>query len=207
MKIKQPHLIYGGILLIFSLILCVLSGIEFQAMKKYDLIYPGSGLTDIKKLSHYFPDLKGSPGDTNIYLFAGEETGGSLLILGGSHPNEPAGFITAVLATENIRVHKGKVVIIPQANLSGFTHNDPFEGNPQRFPISTPTGDRWFRYGSRLTNPVHQWPDPALYRNPAGQKLAGTEYRNLNRNYPGRKNGGLTEKIAFGIMELINWKI
>ncbi len=203
MKRQQPKLITGGILLIFSLLLCFLSGREFRSMLKKDKIYPSSGLTEVQKLSHYFPSLKGSPGDTDIYIFSGGEAGGNLLILGGCHPNEPAGFITAVLVAENIWVQKGKVLIIPQANLSGFTHNDPFEGNPQRFPISTPRGERWFRYGSRLTNPVHQWPDPALYRNPAGQKLAGTEYRNLNRNYPGRKNGGLTEKIAFGIMELI----
>lgn len=204
MKLTQSHLISGGMLLILSLLLCVLAGKEFQSMHHNDPIYPSSDLTAAKKLSDYFSALKGSPGDTDIYIFSGAEPGGSLLILGGSHPNEPAGFITAVLAAENIQVQKGKVVIIPQANLSGFTHNDPFEGNPQRFPIATPSGDRWFRYGSRLTNPVHQWPDPALYRNPAGQKLAGTEFRNLNRNYPGRSNGGLTEKIAFGIMQLID---
>jgi len=33
--------------------------------------------------------------------------------------------------------------------------------------------------------------------------LAGTECRNLNRSYPGRKNGNLTEKIAYGIMEVL----
>jgi len=54
-----------------------------------------------------------------------------------------------------------------------------------------------------LTNPIHQWPDPTLYINPAGQKLSGAEGRNLNRCYPGRKAGSLTEKIASGIMELI----
>lgn len=204
MKIKKPHRLSAALLLLFALLLGLLSGKQFLSMHEPDPIYPGAALTESCRLSRYFPTLSGSPGDADVYIFAGREAGGSLLILGGSHPNEPAGFITAVLAVENIRVETGKVVIIPQANLSGFTHNDPFEGNPQRFPITTPAGERWFRYGSRLTNPVHQWPDPALYRNPAGQKLAGTELRNLNRNYPGRKNGGLTEKIAFGIMELIH---
>jgi hypothetical protein len=33
--------------------------------------------------------------------------------------------------------------------------------------------------------------------------LSGAEVRNLNRCYPGRPHGYLTEKIAFGIMELI----
>jgi hypothetical protein len=43
-----------------------------------------------------------------------------------------------------------------------------------------------------------------LYVNPAGQKLSGIESRNLNRSYPGRKQGNLTEKIAYGIMQLID---
>jgi hypothetical protein len=54
-----------------------------------------------------------------------------------------------------------------------------------------------------LTNPIDQWPDPAIYINPAGQKLSGNEVRNLNRCYPGRPNGYLTEKIAYAVMELI----
>jgi hypothetical protein len=54
-----------------------------------------------------------------------------------------------------------------------------------------------------LTNPVHQWPDSSIYINPSGQKLSGTESRNLNRCYPGKEHGNLTEKIAFGIMQVI----
>jgi len=111
--------------------------------------------------------------------------------------------MTTVLLVENLEVIQGKIIIVPRANNSGFMHNDPQEGNPQRYSLETAGGSRWFRYGSRLTNPIHQWPDPVLYVNPAGQKLSGTESRNLNRSYPGRKNGYLTEKIAYGIMQLI----
>jgi hypothetical protein len=173
-------------------------------MHTEDTIYPAAGQTVRNRLSDYFPALRGTAGDTDVYIFQGETTGAALLILGGTHPNEPAGFITSVLLVENTSVARGKVVVIPQANHSGFTHNDPFEGNPQRFAIATPKGKRWFRYGSRLTNPVHQWPDSALYVNPSGQKLAGAEARNLNRNYPGRKmGGGLTERVAHAVMALI----
>ncbi len=183
---------------------CWVSGGRFRSMHTEDAIYPSVGLTARKSLSDYGPGLRGTPGDTDVYIFQGETTGAVLLILGGTHPNEPAGFITAALLVENTRAARGKVVVIPQANHSGFTHNDPFEGNPQRFSISTPEGERWFRYGSRLTNPVHQWPDSALYVNPSGQKLAGAEARNLNRSYPGRKKGGgLTERVAHAVMELI----
>ncbi len=205
--LRKPHTrhrLWGAMLLAASLALCLVSGTSFLSMHRVDRIFPSEDLSKKSRLSDYYAPLQGSPGDTDIFIFEGEKPGGSLLILGGTHPNEPAGFIAAVLLVENSLVEQGKVVIIPQANLSGFTHNDPFEGNPQRFPIETPGGTRWFRYGSRLTNPVHQWPDPALYINPSGQRLAGSEARNLNRNYPGRsRGGGLTLNIAHAIMELM----
>lgn len=203
MKELKGNFFSGLILFLFTLALCFLTALKFISMHKIETIYPSPGLTSGKMLSSYFQDLKDSPGDSEVYIFQGEEKGGNLLILGGSHPNEPAGFITAFLLAENIRVLRGKIIIVPQANKSGFTHNDPQEGSPQRFSFKTQSGRRYFRYGSRLTNPVHQWPDPTLYINPSGQKLSGTDSRNLNRCYPGRRNGTLTEKIAYAVMELI----
>lgn len=172
-------------------------------MHRPEPIFPRPGLSEIRKLSDYLPALRNSAGDTEIYVFRGKEEGGNLLVLGGTHPNEPAGLVTAVLLIETCRAVRGNVFIIPRANASGFTHSDPQEGNPQRFSVFTPAGPRLFRLGSRLTNPIDQWPDPAVYINPPGQKLSGNEARNLNRCYPGRAKGLLTEKIAFGIMETI----
>jgi len=197
------NILSGGFLLIFTLILCLISGREFRSMHADDVLYPSADLSEKTLLSSYFPGLKDSPADTDVYIFHGKNEGGNLLILGGAHPNEPAGFITAVVLLENIHVTQGKVIIIPQANRSGFTHNDPQEGNPRRFGLETSIGKRRFRFGSRLTNPIHQWPDPVLHINPAGQKLAGTESRNLNRSYPGKTNGSLTEKTAFAVIQLI----
>ena len=202
LKIKR-HLFFGSVFLLGAMAIGYFSGQNFRSMHKDDNIYPSRGLTENKMLSEYFPKLKKTPGDTPVFIFQGEQPGSSILILGGAHPNEPAGTIAAVLLVENIEVEAGKVIIIPWANRSGFTHNDPFEGSPQRYSIKTQNGQRWFKYGSRLTNPIHQWPDPTVYINPSGQKLAGTECRNLNRSYPGRRNGNLTEKIAFGIMEVL----
>lgn len=199
----KKNVVSGFIVLLLSAFVCVLSGLRFSSMHRKEPIHPHPSLFMQTTLSTYFPPLKNTAGDTEVYIFRGEEEGGNLLILGGTHPNEPAGYVTAVLLIENIRVNKGRVIILPRANSSGFTHSDPQEGNPQRFFIQTPQGERWFRLGSRLTNPVHQWPDPTVYVNPAGQKLSGMEIRNLNRCFPGRKNGFLTEKIANGIMELI----
>lgn len=193
----------SALILLFAIAICFLSALKFLSMQKKEAIFPSRGLTSRKMLSSYFPGLKKTWGDTDVYLYEGQEKGGNLLILGGTHPNEPAGFITAVLLIENIQVSTGKIIIVPRANNSGFTHSEPQEGNPQRYSLETPWGRRRFRHGSRLTNPVHQWPDPSIYINPAGQKLSGADSRNLNRCYPGRKTGSLTEKIASGIMELI----
>lgn len=200
----KGHYFTALLLLLLAALVCYFSGQDFLNMHKEEAVYPSPHLTTKKRLSDYFPGLKNSPGDSSVYIFEGQKEGGTLLILGGTHPNEPAGFITAILMVENIEVKQGKVIIVPRANNSGFMHSDPLEGNPQRYSLGTPGGPRWFRYGSRLTNPIHQWPDPVLYINPAGQKLSGTESRNLNRSYPGRKRGYLTEKIAYGIMQLID---
>ncbi len=179
------------------------AGREFLTMRTQDAVYPSQGLTSQRRLSAYLPSLAGSPGDADIYVFEGQEPGGRVLILGGSHPNEPAGMVAAVALIENIRLERGTVFIIPEANRSGFSHSDPHEASPQRFSLDTPSGPRSFRLGSRVTNPVHQWPDPTIYINPAGQALAGIEARNLNRAYPGRRRGNLTERVAFAVMELI----
>jgi len=181
-------------------LIAVLAGRDFLSMHRDDPIFPSPGLTARRLLSDYFPPLQGTPGDTAVFVFEGPEKGGRVLILGGTHPNEPAGYVGAVLIIENIRVSAGTIIVIPRANASGFTHSDPQEGSPQRFTLETPSGRRSFRLGSRVTNPVHQWPDPAIYVNPGGQELAGVEARNLNRAYPGRAGGNLTERVAFAVM-------
>lgn len=180
------------------------SGFTFREMFRPEPIVRGPGVSEVKHLSDYFPGLKGTAGDTEVYVLAGKKAGGTALILGGTHPNEPAGFLAAVLLIENAIPFQGRLLVIPRANNSGFTHTDPQEGTPQKFTIKTPSGERWFRFGSRATNPVDQWPDPDIYIHAAsGQQLSGSEVRNLNRAYPGRPDGNLTEKVAYGIVQLI----
>ena len=194
-----------GIIMIFlSLIITFIAGKEFLKTRELEPIVKGNGVTSMQKLSDYLPALKGTRGDSDIYILQGEEPGGSVLVLGGTHPNEPAAFLTTVLLVENLKVDKGTVYIIPRANGSAMSHNDPQEASPQRFTIKTPYGERWFRFGSRATNPLDQWPDPDVYIHAAsGQKLSGNETRNLNRAYPGRADGTYTEKVAYAITELI----
>jgi len=198
------HKILAVVFLLISLVLTFISAQFFLSMRKPCRIVSGESVADIRSLSDYFKGVKNTRGDTPVYILKGEEPGGTILILGGTHPDEPASNVTAVCLIENVKINKGCLIIFPRANNSGFTHSDPQEGNPQRFSIKTESGERWFRYGSRSTNPVDQWPDPEVYLHyPSGQKLSGTETRNLNRAYPGQSGGSLTEKVAHAIMQLI----
>lgn len=201
---KINHKISAVIILLVTALIGTLASVKFLEMFESDILYPNDTLTSTAKLSDYSPNLEGTQGDTDIYFFEGKEKGATVLLLGGTHPNEPAGFMVATLLLENIKVNKGRVILIPQACLSGFTCTDPMEGCPQSFTITTKSGDRKFRFGSRVSSPLSQWPDPLVYSQyPSGQKLSGFETRNLNRNYPGRKNGTFTEEVGYGIMQLI----
>lgn len=169
------------------------------------MIVPGPGVTQIVPLSRYFPPLSQTPGDTPIYVMDSGEPGGTAVILGGTHADELAGIMAAVLLVENGQPRQGRLLVIPHANASAATHTLPMEGAPQRVTIPLPDGsERTFRVGSRLTNPLHQWPDPVVYVHAAsGQQLSGSDTRNLNRSYPGRPDGTLTEQVAYAITQLV----
>lgn len=191
-------------ILVCSLVVVFLAGKEFVKMREPAPIYKGEGVTDVKMLSEYFPGIKGTHADTEVYILKGKEEGGSTLVLGGTHPNEPAAYLAAITIIENAKVNKGTIYVVPRTNNSAFSHNDPQEASPQRFHIKTKNGERWFRYGSRATNPLDQWPDPDVYIHASsGQHLSGSETRNINRAYPGRKDGTFTEKAAYGIVQLV----
>lgn len=167
-------------------------------------IYPSKGLTKVSKLSDYFPKIKNTHGDSDVYVFDSGEPGATFLILAAAHNDEPASHLASIVLIENIEVKNGRVIIIPRSNRSGLTHTTPLEAFPEKYKIETPNGVRWFKFGSRYTNAIDQWPDPDLYvHNPSGQSLTGTEARNLNRSWPGRPNGNFTEKIAYAITTLI----
>jgi hypothetical protein len=176
----------------------------FVSMRQADPIVTGPGVSRVTSLAEFFPEIAGSPGDTPVYILDGRGAGGTVLVLGGTHADEPAGYLAAVVLIERAKVETGRLIVIPRANASGFTHNFPQEGHPTAFLVPTPGGARRFTYGARATNPIHQWPDPQVYTlKGSGQTLSGTETRNLNRAYPGSADGTLTERIAFSITSLI----
>ena len=177
---------------------------DFMSMWADDAVYPAPGFTE-HKLSDWEPAIKDTPGDTPVFIQEGPEPGGTVLILGGTHPNEPSGCITATLYLERAKVTQGRLIVIPFADHSAFTHNSPQDAAPQRFRLDQGNGRaRVFKFGSRATNPIHQWPDPDIYVHyPSGQKLDGSSRANLNRGYPGTLNEGITQAVSLAILELI----
>lgn len=200
----KKNYISAAICLAVSVAIMIVTSMNFLAARDVPLPEKGPSVTEVKMLSDWFDGLKGTNGDTPVYVLKGEKEGGAALVLGGTHANEVSGYMSAFTFIENAVVEQGTVYVIPYTNHSAMTHNDPGEGNLQYFTLQTKSGERTFRYGSRATNPVDQWPDPDVYIHyPSGQQLSGSETRNINRAYPGRPDGNLTEKMAYGVAELI----
>ena len=200
----KKNTITACLCLVLSVAVMVYSGMNFLAARELPLPEWGPSVTEVKMLSDWFDGLNGTNGDTPVYVLEGKKPGGAMLILGGTHANEVSGYMSAFTFIENAVVEEGTIYVIPYTNHSAMTHNDPSEGNLQYFTLTTASGERTFRYGSRATNPVDQWPDPDVYVHyPSGQQLSGSETRNINRAYPGRPDGNLTEKMAYGVASLI----
>ena len=200
---ERHHIVALCALIVVGLV-CTIAGREFLTMYQPDEILAGTGVTEVRLLSTYFGPLAGTASDTKVYIMDSGKPGATALVLGGTHPNEPAGFMTAVLLTEHVVASEGKLIVIPQACNSGFSCTDPLEGYPQSYTIQSKSKLRTFRFGARASNPVPEWPDPLVFlQYPSGQQLSGNEVRNLNRSYPGRPEGTATERIAYAIMRLI----
>lgn len=193
------------IILAIVLVLAFLGGREFYEIRHFkQSIVVSDSFTERFMLSDYFEGIKGTWADTPVYLYDSGEPGGSMLLLGGSHPYEPATMLAAYVAAENIAVKKGKVYIIPAANYSAMTLGILGNAYPNYYTLDTQWGSKKFRIGDRNANPLDQWPDPFTYVHyPSGQNLAYQDIRNLNRTYPGRPDGALMERLSYAIMELI----
>lgn len=188
-----------------ALVLAFLGGREFYELRYYeDTFVVSEDFTEKKMLGDYLANIKGTWVDTPIYIFDSGVPGGSVLYLAGTHPYEPASSLSAYILMENIKIERGKVFVIAQANRSASTLGMLGNAYPMFYHIQTEFGSKKFRIGDRGSNPLDHWPDPFTYVHyPSGQNLAYQDIRNLNRVYPGRKNGTLTERLAFAIMELI----
>jgi hypothetical protein len=188
-----------------GLVLLVSSGVSFyQSRNLAEPVVLGPGITEVKRLGEYFAGISGTMNDCNVYVLEGKQPGAKLLILGGTHPEEPAGRLAGWIIAEHAVVEAGTIFVVLSANRSATTVTRLGGAYPPDFSIETPWGERVFRMGDRWSNPLDQWPDPEVYIHyPSGQNLAYVDVRNLNRTWPGRPNGTLTEKTTYAFMELI----
>lgn len=200
------------IILIIMALLAFFAGREFWELRHYKETFVASeDLTQVKWLSDYLPSLKNTWADSPIYVFDSGVEGGTVFIMGNVHPYEPASSVTAYVMLENIKVDQGKVLIMPQGNFSGSTMGSVGGAYPKFINVETDWDSRddiktykTFKIGSRETNPLDQWPDPFTYVHyPSKQNLAYQDLRNMNRTYPGRKDGTLTERASYAILELL----
>ena len=201
MKNKYKKII---ILLIIFLVIIV-SSIDFlQHQKNCDVFVASQSLVKIKYLSDYEPSLKNSNMDSPVYFFDSNVEGGTVFIMSGAHPNECGSILATYILMENLNLKKGKVIVLPVGNLSAQTSSCLGNAYPKSYTINTSWGKKEFRIGDRSTNPIDQWPDPLIFEQfPSSQNLSFQEARNINRTYPGRKSGSLTERASLAISNLL----
>jgi len=187
------------------LLLFATSGWSFYSSRNLaEAVVLSPGVTKVAQLGDYFDGIRGTVNDANVYFFEGEEPGATMFVMGGTHPEEPAGRLATWLFAENLIMEKGRLIVVLSANRSGTTVTRIGGAYPPDFAIPTDWGEQTFRLGDRWSNPLDQWPDPEVYIHyPSGQELAYVDIRNLNRTWPGRPNGSLTERTTFAFMELI----
>ena len=187
-----------------AVLIAATSGVIFQSMHVDPPFVTGPGWTKTM-LSDVQPNLKGSDGDTAIYTFDSGKPGGTFVLISGMHPQEIASLVATTLVLENVKVTTGKLIVIPEANHSGFTFTDPMEAYVHDITLTAKDGSsRWFPVGSRRSNPADQWPDPDEFvQVPSGEPMIGEEARNLNRNHPGLPSGTLTAEVSYALTTLI----
>jgi hypothetical protein len=192
-------------LLVAAIVLMVVGTTDIRALRAYrETVVVSSALTKQVPLSTYFDGIRGTLMDAPVYVFDSGVPGGSVLILGGTHPYEPASPLMAYVVMENLTIAQGRIFVIPRANMSAATQGMLGNAYPPFFNIKTPWGDNRFRIGDRETSPLEQWPDPFTFVHyPSTQNLAYQDSRNMNRTFPGRADGNLTERTSFAVSELI----
>lgn len=203
-KVEERVNVTRGI--IFLAVLFAIAGlasVEFMRWRVKEPIVDGPGVTEIKHLSDYLPNLKGNVVDSEVYFLDSKAPGATILIY-NAHPCEPGALVEQILLIERAVPKAGRLIVIPRAVQTGYEDLEPGRGYPARFHIQQNGGERWFRMGGRMTALRRQWPLPMVFQHyPSGQKLADVEVTNLNRCLPGRPDGYLTERIAYAIVEIV----
>lgn len=110
--------------------------------------------------------MAGTPFQTPAFIYESGKPGSAVLIIGGTHGNEPAGYeagLRLVNMLENQPPVQGKVILIPLANHKAIENYNRFIPVPEGFD---------------------------------------KEMGNLNRCYPGKKDGLPMQQMAYQIQQL-----
>ncbi len=203
-KYENGAVLRKTVFLALALGMAWMGGREFTELRTFkEHVVVSEAFTEMKMLSTWFPPIAGTMMDTPVYIYDSGVPGGTMFYLGGTHPYEPATSLSAYVMMENIKVTKGRVLICPRADFSASTGGMLGNAYPKFLHLETDHGLRAYRIGDRGTVPLDQWPDPFTYVHyPSGQNLDYTDSRNLNRAYPGRPDGNMTEQLAYAIMEV-----
>ena len=170
----------------------------------YDTFVPSSSYSYTVRLSDYDSSLLGTKMDAPVFVFDSGIKGADVFIMGGTHPNESGGILSAIIIMENIELESGRVFVLPVANMSAYLNTLPGYGYPEYYTLQTEWGEKSFKVGSRVASPLDQWPDPPFYVHyPSAQRLSYEEARNINRTFPGRRNGSPLERASNAIMTLL----
>ena len=170
----------------------------------YDTFVPSSSYSYTVRLSDYDSSLLGTKMDAPVFVFDSGINGADVFIMGGTHPNESGGILSAIIIMENIELESGRVFVLPVANMSAYLNTLPGYGYPEYYTLQTEWGEKSFKVGSRVASPLDQWPDPPFYVHyPSAQRLSYEEARNINRTFPGRRNGSPLERASNAIMTLL----
>jgi len=110
------------IALCIAFILILLGGRAFYEHRYFKgAVVLSSGVTEVKKLSDYFSPLKGTTNDCYIYILDSGSSGGTVMVIGGTHPEEPGANLAAQVLVENAQLEKGRLIIAIWANKSAST--------------------------------------------------------------------------------------
>ena len=167
-------------------------------------VRPGYGVTQMRWLSDYNPNLKDTEYDTPVYVMDGEKAGATALVLGGTHARELGGVTAATMIVENAAVREGRLFVIPCLNAAGMSIPDTAGNRPHQIEVEGRSGKRYLTFGDRNIPLRPGEKDPDKFTHQSGFVMDnGVEWRNINRNYPGIADGTPAQRVTFAVMELI----
>ena len=138
MEATKKRFILKIAILVVMLVFAAIAGVKFWQLRHYkETIVLSEDITDVKWLSDYCPSLKDTWLDTPVFIADSGVEGGTVFLNGCPHPYEPASTMAAFLMLENIKVEKGKVIIVPRANYSGSTEGMVGDAYPRFFTVET----------------------------------------------------------------------